>query len=343
VHAAVDVERLVHDAYPALAETADDAKACRERYLGHVVSSSVAAVGMSTRRTRVSATLRLRTFRALCMKVAEWVGMRAISCSMHGPLAAPGRALVSGVLLAALTLLPSVARATVCTLPSDCFSVGEVCNLGICTPCGSNFTDGGLNGGLLSCQDTALPICDVPDGSVGGQCVQCTENGNCSDGATCDQATQTCVGGDAGSGDAGIQDAGEGDGSSSDAGEVDASPHDAGDGETDATAPTDAASSSDGAAENTDGASENGDGASGEDAAGPLADGASPGEDASGSTSEDGSSEDASGEGGSSLGDGAYVEGGGCACNEIGGNGSMGGAVLAFIVALAGIRRRRSR
>jgi hypothetical protein len=240
------------------------------------------------------------------------------------------------VLLAVLTLLPSVARATVCTLPSDCFSVGEVCNLGICTPCGSNFTDGGL-GGLLSCQDPALPICDIPDGSIGGQCVQCTENENCSDGATCDQATQTCVGGDAGSGDAGIQDAGE----------VDASLHDAGSGETDATAPTDAASSSDGAAENTDGASENGDGAasdgaSGEDA-GPLADGASPGEDASGSTSEDGSSEDASGEGGSSLGDGAYVEGGGCACNEIGGSGSMGGAVLAFIVALAGIRRRRSR
>jgi hypothetical protein len=263
---------------------------------------------------------------------------------MHGPREAPARAFVSGLLLTVLMALPRVAGATVCTLPSDCFSVGEVCNLGICTPCGSNFSDGGLNGGLLSCQDPALPICDVPDGSVGGQCVQCTENENCSGGEVCDQGTQTCVSGDAGSGDAGIQDAGESDASLHDGGsEADATaPTDAASRE-DAAVSSDAASSSDGASEETDGASVTGDGAasdgaSSEDAAAPFADGASPTEDAAG-----GGLGDATLGQGSVFDDGAYVEGGGCSCNEIGGSGSAGGAVLAFIVALAGIRRRRSR
>jgi uncharacterized protein (TIGR03382 family) len=196
--------------------------------------------------------------------------------------------------------LPRVANAGVCTLPSDCYSIGQVCNLGLCIPCGANYDDGGLNDPLFACQDPSAPICDIPDGSVGGGCVQCTATMGCDGNEVCDVATNLCVltdGGslDASTGDSGLRDASAEDGSIGD-GSV-------GDGST-----------GDGSAPYGDGSVYPGDGSSG-----------------------DGSIE------AGDLADGSFVEGGGCSCTTTSGNGSMGGAAVACLIALGALARRRKR
>jgi hypothetical protein len=172
--------------------------------------------------------------------------------------------------------------------------------LGLCVPCAVNYTDGGLSDPLFACQDPSAPICDIPDGSIGGGCVQCTATMGCSGDEVCDVATNLCVLTDGGSldgsvGDSGLRDASAGDGS-------------VGDGSV-------------------------GDGSTGDGSA-PYGDGSTyPG---------DGSNGDGSTEAGEGF-DGSFVEGGGCACTNAGGNGSMGGAAVACLLALGALTRRRKR
>jgi Cys-rich repeat protein len=245
-----------------------------------------------------------------------------------------GRATVSWCLLVIAAFIPRIAHAATCTVPSDCFSAGQICHLGVCTPCESNFDDGGLGDPLLGCQDPSHPVCDIPDGSVGGQCVQCVRNTDCASGEVCDQATQTCVSGDAGvPGDAGSPDGSAPDAAVGDGSAGDGSALDGGDG----SAPGDAAS--DGApmdaAPGND--ASNGDGSVGDAS---VADSGETGD----ATMPDGSSP--AGDGGPDSGlplDGAYVVGDGCACRaaRADGHDAAGTLALAALVVLA--RRRRSR
>jgi MYXO-CTERM domain-containing protein len=240
------------------------------------------------------------------------------------------RSLMSGALALAVVLTPRSAYAGSCTVPSDCFAAGQVCHLGVCTPCESSFDDGGLGDPLIGCQDPSHPICDIPDGSIGGQCVQCTKDTDCTTGDRCDQTTQTCVAGDGGAGDAAADGSG------------DAQPGDAAaDGAAGDAAATDGAVT-DGHA--GDGASSDaGDGGSSSDAGqdGALEDGA--GGDGSGGDASDATvGGDSSAEGGGAR-DGAYVEGDGCGCRAAGQELPLGGAALLGLAALVAAARRRSR
>jgi hypothetical protein len=167
-------------------------------------------------------------------------------------------------------------------------------------------------GGFCSTNSDCMlptPICDVPLGI----CVQCLTNNDCMNGQTCDQATHTCVGGDAGAGDGG-----GGDGGSS-----------GGD------AATDGSSGGDGSAgdgSSGDGSSSGGDGSlgdgSGSDGSSGGGDGASSGGDGSGN-----------GDGGN---DGSVVEGGGCSCSLVGETTSGAAGVLATIMGVIGLGLRRA-
>jgi MYXO-CTERM domain-containing protein len=243
-----------------------------------------------------------------------------------------------------ITRGPSAIAAT-CTVPGDCTPVDPVCHLGVCVPCVSSYDDGGIHDPVAACQDPARPYCEIPDGSVGGECFQCRTSLDCPNGETCDQGT--CVASDAGTGDGSAGDGGtQGDASVGDGGN-------GGDGSA-----GDSGTSNDGGGGTQDGGGP-GDGGGGgpQDGGGGAGDGGSGGQDGGGATNDggsgggtgDGGGTSNDGGGGSGAGtdggalDGAFVEGGGCSCETAGGGASFGGAVLA-LGALASLvaRRRRS-
>jgi MYXO-CTERM domain-containing protein len=234
------------------------------------------------------------------------------------------RALMSWGALALALALPRLAHATSCSAPSGCASVNQVCHLGLCTPCETNYTDGGLDPVLIACQDPSAPICDIPSGSVGGSCVQCTQDSQCQ-GATCDLNSNTCVDGGTSTGDGGANDGGAHTDAATEAGSVTG---DAGGGEGGTSGGDGGAS--DGAA--ADGSEGDGGALSG-DASGE-GDGAAFDATASGGGGGDGSAD------GGSADDGAYFEGGGCSCN-VGSKGAPIGGALVTCLALAGLVARR--
>ena len=250
---------------------------------------------------------------------------------------------VSWLAMVAIVFAARDASAAACATPADCLGNTPICHAFVCVPCA---TDHGT-GLVFDCTDPAQPICQT-SGSIGGACTQCgagktalcdadhptcladgtcgcTVSTDCSGGRTCDTTTHTCTPPvvDAGASDGGgSSDGGSNDGSSSDGAAIDGSTTDGG--------------SNDGAA--NDGSASDG---SPSDAA---SDGASSTD--GGNASHDGSApagEAGSGDGGPLL-DGAYVEGGGCACTA-GANGTSNGlaalSAIGAIVVLQGARRRR--
>jgi hypothetical protein len=284
-------------------------------------------------------------------------------------------ALMSWLAVFATMLVARVARAN-CTSSSQCTEVNApVCNaVGICSACLTNF---GVGLPTTACPNADQPYCQTggDSGAPAGSCTQCgsgdttlctsaqpvclsngtcgcSTSSQCSGGLTCDQGTQSCVpdedGGpsDGGAKDAGVKDAAASDSASpEDASAPDGSTLDGSSGDASGLGPTDA-SAGDGAtlldgAPSDAGESEDGNavgaGQDGGDAASSDAEAAGDGEAAG---NEDGG---ALGDGGNEA-NGDYILGGGCSYTS-GPAGAADGAagLIAFALACASMRRRRSR